>query len=232
MSETFPQVQLPKHIGFIMDGNRRWAAATGKSESAGHTQGVKTLKEVVKTCAELGVEQMSFYVLSRENLMKRAKKEIKHLFALLLGWEEHADFLADYGLRLKILGNLGILPKNVINSIQKAAAKTQKGDKVINLCVNYSGREEIMHGVEAFVKEHGKFPKGEAEMGKIFGKGGRSDVDLIVRTGGHQRLSNFLLWDAAYAELYFTDALWPDFNEAEIKKALGWFADQKRNKGV
>ncbi len=232
MALPSPHGAIPSHIGFIMDGNRRWAEAKGLKSSEGHTAGVKNLKKVVAICANLGVEQMSFYVLSRENLLARAKKEIKHLFALLMGWEEHAEFLADYGLRLKILGNLGILPPKVIKSIQKAASKTQNGTKVINLCVNYSGREEMMQKVEGFYEKMGKFPKDEAEMEQVMGKVDRLDADLIVRTGGRQRLSNFMLWDAAYSELYFTNALWPDFDEAEIKKALGWFAEQKRNLGA
>ena len=204
---------LPRHVAIVMDGNRRWARLHGMSEGEGHSAGVDAIRPIVEHCADLGIEALSIYAFSREN-WARDEGEVQTLFALLeAAIRRETPDLVRQGVRVRILGRIEELPDQTRASVADALSATEGGHRMIlNVAFNYSGRSEIVDAVRRAVAD-GLRPEAideEAIRSRLYTADG-PDLDLLIRTGGEQRISNFLIWQAAYAELYFTDVLWPDF---------------------
>ena len=225
---------IPSHIAIIMDGNRRWARSRGVADIKGHVAGADTLERVVEAAEKLGVKVVTVYALSTENIKERAKREVLGLFNLLRsGYHKRLKKMMAKGVGVTVLGELEGLPatlKNIINEIRKTYIKNESIK--LNIALNYGGKKELVKAIKNIVKEG-------IEVGKINEKiierhlytNGQPDPELVIRTGGRSRLSNFLLWQTAYSELYFSTKLWPDFDASELKKAISWYQDQKRNFG-
>jgi len=223
----------PAHIAIIMDGNGRWAKARGLPRSEGHKAGTETAKAIVTRCRELGVRHLTLYTFSSEN-WARPKDEIGYLFTLLADFmTRELPSLMEQSIRLMVLGELGELPFATRKVLQHAIKKTAKNTAMtLNLALNYGSRAEIVRAARRLV-EDGLRPEEvteEALAARLY-TAGQPDPDLIVRTSGELRLSNYLMFQAAYSEFYFTDTLWPDFSPAELEKALADFATRGRRFG-
>ena len=216
-----------------MDGNRRWAAAHGLPSIAGHVQGVEAIKPIVRAAPDHGIEVLSLYVFSQEN-WRRTEDEVSGLFGLVDGAvRENTDELVAQGVRVRVIGRLHEVPEEIRRSIQRAEDRTQDGTRMmLNIAFNYSGRTEIIDVVRALLAARVSPPDvDEDRVERNLYTWGQPDVDLLIRTGGEQRTSNFLLWQSAYAELVFTPKLWPDFSEADLDAALVEFANRHRRFG-
>ena len=222
--------KVPRHIGFIMDGNGRWAKLRGKSRSYGHKKGADVIEEVVSACFDEGVEAVSLYAFSTEN-WSRPKEEIDTIFDLLEKFlRRYENKLVTERIRLIISGDLSEISEKLRNRSISVMKNTERFvGKTLNIAINYGGRAEIVRAAK-LLAEAGEPITEENLAGRLYTTG-LPDIDLVVRTSGESRLSNFFLWQCAYAELYFTDVLWPDFKTEELKKALDWFAGRKRRFG-
>ncbi len=222
--------KVPRHIGFIMDGNGRWAKLRGKSRSYGHKKGADVIEEVVSACFDEGVEAVSLYAFSTEN-WSRPKEEIDTIFDLLEKFlRRYENKLVNERIRLIISGDLSEISEKLRNRSISVMKNTERFvGKTLNIAINYGGRAEIVRAAK-LLSETGEPVTEENLAGRLYTTG-LPDIDLVVRTSGESRLSNFFLWQCAYAELYFTDVLWPDFKTEELKKALDWFAGRKRRFG-
>ena len=222
--------KVPRHIGFIMDGNGRWAKLRGKSRSYGHKKGADVIEEVVSACFFEGVEAVSLYAFSTEN-WSRPKEEIDTIFDLLEKFlRRYENKLVNERIRLIISGDLSEISEKLRNRSISVMKNTERFvGKTLNIAINYGGRAEIVRAAK-LLAEAGELITEENLAGRLY-TAGLPDIDLAVRTSGESRLSNFFLWQCAYAELYFTDVLWPDFKTEELKKALEWFAGRKRRFG-
>lgn len=224
---------LPKHVAVIMDGNGRWAQRRGLPRAEGHRAGTEAARAVVTRCRELGIGHLTLYTFSREN-WSRPAEEIRFLFDLLVGFlKKETKLLLDQDIRLKILGETGDLPFGVRQVVESVVEKTKGcGSMTLNLALNYGGRDEILRACRSL---SAKGLPAEAITEEAFAAelytAGQPDPDLIIRTSGELRLSNYLLFQAAYAEFYFTDVLWPDFTPAGLDKALEDFAQRQRRFG-
>ncbi len=226
---------VPKHIAIIMDGNGRWARQRHMPRTVGHAKGAAGVKALVEHCAKLGVKFLTLFAFSTEN-WSRPADEVSTLMGLFVQYlEKEMGALAAAGVRLKVIGDVaGFVPD--LQSRICAAEKATQQNQAITLVVaaNYGGQWDM---VQAFKNWQAARPNEDAskltqaELAQHLSTEGMPDLDLLIRTGGEQRISNFLLWQAAYAELYFTDALWPDFDEAELNKALHWYASRDRRFG-
>lgn len=228
MSEIFP---LPQHVGIIMDGNGRWAKKRLKPRSFGHSAGMDTMVEIAKYAAELGIRYLTVYALSTENLTNRPKDEIEGLFNLLRKYfSNNVTKLYKNKVRVKVIGDISPLPDDV----KKLLADGEKNSPedfefTLTFALNYGSRAEILHAVKE-LNEKGE-QISEQSLDSCMYTAGLPNPDLIIRTGGEVRLSNFLLWQAAYAELYFTPVLFPDFSRKEFDKALSEYAKRNRRFG-
>lgn len=223
--------EIPVHVGIIMDGNRRWAKQKGLEVKEGHKEGVEALERVVKAAAKSRVKYLTVYALSTENIRERKKTEINDLFSLMKsGFIDKLPTLKREGVRVKFFGDIDKLPFGV-KQILLRAEKVLSGGKTLqlNIAINYGSRGEILQAVEQ-LKNEARITE-ETFANKLYTKG-ISDPDLIIRSGGMMRLSNFLLWQAAYSELYFSKKLWPDFNEEDFQQALVEYKNRKRNFGI
>ncbi len=222
--------KVPRHIGFIMDGNGRWAKLRGKSRSYGHKKGADVIEEVVSACFDEGVEAVSLYAFSTEN-WSRPKEEIDTIFDLLEKFlRRYENKLVNERIRLIISGDLSEISEKLRNRSISVMKNTERFvGKTLNIAINYGGRAEIVRAAK-LLSETGEPITEENLAGRLYTTG-LPDIDIVVRTSGESRLSNFFLWQCAYAELYFTDVLWPDFKTEELKKALEWFAGRKRRFG-
>lgn len=222
--------KVPRHIGFIMDGNGRWAKLRGKSRSYGHKKGADVIEEVVSACFDEGVEAVSLYAFSTEN-WSRPKEEIDTIFDLLEKFlRRYENKLVNERIRLIISGDLSEISEKLRNRSISVMKNTERFvGKTLNIAINYGGRAEIVRAAK-LLSETGEPITEENLAGRLYTTG-LPDIDLVVRTSGESRLSNFFLWQCAYAELYFTDVLWPDFKTEELNKALEWFAGRKRRFG-
>ena len=228
----------PEHIAIILDGNRRWARTKGLPDNEGHKTGLENLKNLVEWCLNADVKILSLYCLSVENL-KRSKSELDFLFEYLkIRVEEIVDKVKENkekGLKYDVLGNFELLPKEIVGKINDAinvSEKEWKNDNpklLVNLCICYGGRQDIVQAALAVVEQ--KLEINEENINANLFTKGEKDVDLLIRTGGEQRLSNFLLWQASYAELYFTDKMWPEFAKKDFTAALEWFGKRQRRFG-
>jgi undecaprenyl diphosphate synthase len=217
-----------------MDGNRRWAAARGLPSIAGHVQGVEAIRPIVKVAPDRGIEVLSLYVFSAEN-WRRPDEEVTGLFGLIDGAvRQYTDELIEEGVRVRVVGRLHEAPADVQRSIREAEERTRGGTRMaLNIAFNYSGRSEIVDAVRALIAAG--VPAHEIDEDRLdehLYTTGQPDPDLIIRTGGEQRTSNFLLWQGAYAELVFCNTLWPDFREADLDAALTEFTLRQRRYGA
>ena len=225
---------IPQHIGIIMDGNRRWAAKRGLTAVQGHEAGVKALVKIVDHCLELGVKTLTVYTLSTENWRERAKEEVKGIFNLLVrAVKEKKEEYKKKGIKVAILGDFQAFPRKVVRAIEEILAIVKKHERLkVNVALNYGGRDEILRAVKKIVSQ--KIPPkriNEETFGKLLYTNGERDPDLIIRAGGEIRLSNFLLWQMSYSELYFTDTLWPDFTPEKLDKAIAEYQKRARRFG-
>ncbi len=228
---------MPRHVAFIMDGNGRWAKARGLLRAAGHRAGVETVREVVRMSAQYGIEVITLYAFSTEN-WSRPESEVSALMGLFLSaLEREIDELDRNGVKIRFLGDLSRLPAANRASAAAAVARTSGNTGLqLNLAINYGSRAEIVRAARAFAEKAaagGLDPADldEAAFSDALYTSGQPDPDLVVRTAGELRLSNFLLWQAAYAEFYATPVFWPDFSREEYAKALLAYAGRKRRFG-
>jgi len=225
---------IPKHIAIIMDGNRRWAKKKGLSINAGHEAGARNLEKVVDRAKELGIKYLTVYTLSTENWRRRGAEEVKGIFNLLLRIvKEKKDEYQKRGVRMFVLGNFQAFPRKVARAIREMLKIVLKHERMrVNLALNYGGRDEIIKAIREIIREGVPADKVNEELvAKHLYTNGQPDPDLIIRTGGEIRLSNFLLWQMSYSELYFTDTLWPDFGPRELEKAILEYQRRQRRFG-
>jgi undecaprenyl diphosphate synthase len=223
---------LPKHIGFIIDGNGRWAKERGLTRSMGHKAGMLALKEAIKNSFELGIKFVSIYGFSTEN-WNRPKDEVNFLFNLFREFIK-SDFNEVEGknARLNIMGDYTKFPDDLVKEIEKALEETKNNDGfVLNLGINYGGRDEIIRAVNNIINSGVKEITKENFNDYLYTKG-LPDPDFIVRTSGEQRISNFMLWQNAYSEFYFPKTYWPDFNKKELIKSLLNYQQRNRRFGA
>lgn len=230
----------PKHVAVMADGNRRWAREAGFEDvSHGHRQGAKKISEMVSWCADTEVEVVTIYLLSTENL-KRSADEVNLLFDIITEVVDHLSH-GDLNCQVRLVGHLDLLPEEVSQKMSSAAADTQGNDGIIvNIAVGYGGRQEIVDAVQAMLKKEvdaGATPDELVEcitvdsISKHLYTKGLPDPDLVIRTSGEQRLSGFLLWQAAYSEIWFTDTYWPAFRRIDFLRALRDYSQRSRRFG-
>ena len=225
------KTKLPKHVAIIMDGNGRWAEKHGLKRVAGHREGSRAVRAVVTTSRKMGIPVLTLYAFSSEN-WSRPLSEIRTLMSLLKEFLiQEKKTLLQNNIRLKVIGNMAKLPKLVLSEIFKVEKETEHNDgMVLNIALSYGGREEIVRATQKILKE-GKTKINEKTFSQYLDTQGLPDPDLLIRSSGEMRISNFLLWQCAYSEFYFTDTLWPDFNEEEFYKALHAYQLRKRRYG-
>ena len=216
------------HVAFIMDGNGRWGQKRKKGRNFGHLNGVKTVKKIVQSSIKLKIPVVTFYVFSTEN-WKRPKSEINFLFKLIINYfKQELNNVISNGIKINIIGKINSLPLKINKTLKEAVKLTDKNKKIIvNLAINYGSKDEI---VSASQKIKAKINIKSLDN-NLFTKN-LPDPDVLIRTGGHKRLSNFMLWQLAYAEIYFLDKLWPDFNLNDLKKIIYNYKTIKRNFGA
>ena len=228
-----PGETRPRHVAIIADGNRRWARERGLPVLAGHIQGIEAIRPIVRRARDAGVDTLSVYTFSTEN-WARPEDEVSGLFGLIDGAvRQYTDELIDEGVRVRIIGRLHEAPADVQRSIRTAQDRTAGGTRMtLNICFNYSGRAEIVDAARALVAARAD-PNAidEVHFAEHLYTAGQPDVDLVIRTGGDLRTSNFLLWQAAYAELVFCPKFWPDFDEADFDEALAEYVRRDRRFG-
>ena len=217
------------HVAFIMDGNGRWGKKRKKGRNFGHLNGVKTVKKIVETSMKLKIPLLTFYVFSTEN-WKRPKSEINFLFNLIINYfKKELKKVISSGIQIRIIGKISKLPIKIRSTLKDTVKFTKKNKKIIvNLAINYGSKDEIVNAIKK-LKNKNKISKKILE--KNFYTYNLSDPDILIRTGGHRRLSNFMLWQLAYTEIYFLDKLWPDFNSNDFKKVINNYKKIKRNFG-
>lgn len=220
---------LPRHIAIIMDGNGRWAKKRGLPRTAGHAQGAETFRSVATYCKDIGIDYLTVYAFSTEN-WKRPQDEISTIMGLLEKYlYEAIDRMERDRVKMRFFGDTTPLSPKLKALIERTSEiSTRYEGCQVNICLNYGGRDEILRAAKSCA-EDGNFS--EEAFSKRLWSAGIPDPDLVIRPGGEMRLSNFLLWQAAYSELYFTDKLWPDFSKNEINRAIVWFQQRNRRYG-
>ena len=229
--------KLPKHVAMIMDGNGRWAKARGKIRLSGHQEGAKSVKNVIEACAQIGIQYLTVYAFSTEN-WSRPKAEVSGLMNLLVrSIDKEIEEINKQGVKIQIIGELDKLPKAVAKKLNFAIETTKNNTRLtFVIALSYSGRWDIINAVSNIIKdvENKKLTQNDFSQ-KVFenylSTDGIPDPELLIRTSGESRISNFLLYQLAYSELYFTDVLWPDFSKEEFFKALLDFQNRERRFG-
>ena len=231
-----PGDNVPRHIAIILDGNGRWARRRGLPRTAGHAAGSENFRKIATYCKNIGVEYLTVYAFSTEN-WKRPEDEVKTIMRLLRRYlNEALDTMERDKIRMKIFGDVAGLPQELQELVQKTdeISKHYEGFQA-NICLNYGGRDEIVHAARRYAEDYaaGKAQGrlSEEQFGGYLYSAGIPDPDLLIRPGGEQRISNFLLWQCAYAEFYFSDVLWPDFGTDELDKAIEAFRRRDRRYG-
>ncbi len=229
------QSNLPQHIAIIMDGNGRWAQRRHMPRTVGHAKGAAGVKALVEQCAKLGVKYLTLFAFSTEN-WGRPAEEVSTLMELFVQYlEKEMGALAAAGVRLRVIGDVeGFLPE--LQARIQAAEKATQHNEAITLVVaaNYGGQWDIVQAVKNWQAAHPNKKSNQItqeQLAQHLSTAGMPDVDLLIRTGGEKRISNFLLWQSAYAELYFTDVLWPDFDDIQLKQGMYWYATRDRRFG-
>ncbi len=235
MSQHPPNPAIPKHIAIIMDGNGRWAKQRFLPRFVGHQKGVNAVKRVVKRCGEIGVESLTLFAFSTEN-WKRPEEEVNKLMGLfLMALQKEVSKLNENNVRLRVVGDRSAFSDEIQANIEKAEALTADNTALtLNVAANYGGRWDVVQAVKAWQKAHPEQSVAdltEADLSQYVCLADQATPDLLIRTGGEQRVSNFLIWQMAYAELYFSDELWPDFNEDSIDRAVASFQRRERRFG-
>jgi len=238
-TQTVPPVfGVPRHVAIIMDGNGRWAKQRFLPRVAGHKRGVEAVRETVKACADLGVEYLTLFAFSSEN-WRRPQEEVSVLMQLFLrALEQEVEKLHNNNIRFRVVGDLSAFDSRIIDLVKRGETLTE-GHRTLTLTVaaNYGGRWDMMQAMQKVIAARAAAgadmlaPVTEAEFAPHLSMSYASEPDLFIRTGGEQRISNFLLWQLAYAELYFTDALWPDFGRAELDLAIKSYQSRERRFG-
>ena len=236
--EEIDKEKLPRHISIIMDGNGRWAKKKLLNRISGHMKGVDAVREVVTACRELGIKVLTLYAFSIENWM-RPKDEVAALMRLLKEYLiKEGEEMVQNNIRLRAIGRVEDLPRDVQNTLQETIKKTEQCEgMILNLALSYGGRSEILHAVQGILSD---FQKGRIKPEEItlqrfsqyLWTWGIPDPDLLIRTSGELRISNFLLWQIAYTELYVTETLWPDFDRQELYKAIADYQSRERRFGL
>ena len=228
---------LPVHVAIIMDGNGRWAQARGMSRTQGHLEGVKRVEEIIKAARNIGIKFLTIYAFSTEN-WSRPQEEVSMImrtFILVLG--QKARELAKKGVRIKFIGRRQGMPQEVLKAMDEAAQITMASTVMtLNIAFNYGARSELVDAIQSIAAgvSEGKIKVNDIDEKMISSHlytQGQPDPDLLIRTSGEERISNFLLWQLSYSELYFTDKCWPEFNEGELLKALADYAQRDRRWG-
>lgn len=225
---------LPVHVGIIMDGNGRWAKNKGMIRTAGHEEGLKRAKDIAKAASDLGLKYVTLYAFSTEN-WKRAQSEVGFLMNLIhTHLLNELQFYKDNKIRVRLLGDITGLPKNIQQDILETEDDTKDFTGLtICLAINYGGRDEIVRSVKKIISSGAKAEDiDESLIASNFDVPDLPDVDLLIRTGGEQRISNFLIWHASYAELIFTKTLWPDYNKEEFFEDIAEFQKRIRRFGA
>lgn len=222
---------IPKHIAIIMDGNGRWAQKKGLSRVFGHKAGVKSVEEIIRAADELGVSVLTLYAFSTEN-WKRPSAEINALFEILKYFiKKKLDELLRNNIRLMSVGDITKLPPSAAKEVKKAIERTSRNTgMILNIALNYGGRAEIIRAVNGIIAD-GKKSVDEKSFESYLYTAGLPDPDLIIRTSGEYRISNFLIWQSAYSEFYVTDVLWPDFGKKELLEAVAEYKNRNRRFG-
>jgi undecaprenyl diphosphate synthase len=221
--------KMPRHVAIIMDGNGRWAKKRMLPRAMGHKRGVETVRNIVRAAGDLGLETLSLYAFSSEN-WKRPEDEISDLMGLMRDFiKSDLDAFASNDVRLKIIGNYKALAPDIVDMLDESIARTSQNSRTtLAVALNYGAQDEMVRAARAAAAQ------GEISAASIEANLDTADLpplDLLIRTSGEQRLSNFMLWQAAYAELWFTETLWPDFNKDELAAALNEFARRERRYG-
>ena len=229
--ENLPQLdERLAHIAFIMDGNGRWAKKRGMPREYGHRFGVQAFRKILDYCVKIGLQTITVYAFSTEN-WKRPKKEVDAIMKLMDRYfEECEKNIEKYNFQIRFLGDKSVFDEVRRTRMERLEEQSRGRAQMLNVALNYGGRDEIVHACNRLIAA-GRSSVTEADVAEALYTGGDPDPDLIVRTGGDLRISNFLLWQAAYAELYFTDVLWPDFGPAELDAAIEDFYTRKRRYG-
>ncbi len=226
---------LPQHIAIIMDGNRRWAKKRFMPAALGHAAGAKRVRDIVKSCAEMGIAHLSLFAFSTEN-WKRPEEEVSSLMNLFMTYlQKEVDSMNENGVRLKVVGDTSRFSKALQELIARAEAITAANKAItLTVCANYGGRWDMIQAAQAWQQAHpGQSLQDltEEALSQHLSTAYAPEIDLLIRTGGESRISNFMLWQAAYAELYYTDDLWPDFTPKRLAKAIDWFRQRDRRFG-
>lgn len=229
--------KMPVHVAIIMDGNGRWAQKKNLPRMAGHNAGMQTIKEIVKASSTLGIKHLTVYAFSTEN-WKRSTEEVSGIFKLIVVYiEKELKELHENNVKVRVLGDYERLPKDAVESLERSLNTTSNNTGLqFNIALNYGGRDEILRSVKKLAKEveAGTLNADDITEEMIADNlytAGIPDPDMIIRTSGEMRLSNYLLWQSAYSELIFTDVLWPDFSRKEYEKLIEVFQNRKRRFG-
>jgi undecaprenyl diphosphate synthase len=228
----------PRHVAVIMDGNGRWASRRKLPRHLGHRAGVKAVRATVEGCARRGVEALTLFAFSSENWQRPAEEVARLMELIVESIESEIDELHGNGIRIRFVGDLATLKPHLLENISATELRTAANSRMtLNVAISYGGRWDIVQAVRRIVQRvsAGELASDEVDEAALAGElalGGSPDPDLFIRTGGEHRLSNFLLWNLAYTELYFCDCLWPDFDDAEIERAFRHFASRQRRFGL
>lgn len=238
-TQSIPEVlSVPKHVAIIMDGNGRWATKRYLPRVAGHSQGLEAVRNIVNHCGNLGVEYLTLFAFSSEN-WRRPAEEVGFLMKLFLtALEKEITKLDKNNVRLRLIGDLSRFDPLIQEKAQTAQTNTSKNTGLnLTIAVNYGGRWDILQAMSQYIADHKDLlvttnsKLQEDDLAPYLATAFAPEPDLFIRTGGEQRISNFLLWQFAYTELYFTDTLWPDFDEYELKAAFEWYRARERRFG-
>lgn len=227
----------PRHVAIIMDGNGRWATRRLLPRTAGHARGVQAVRRVVEACARLGVEYLTLFAFSSEN-WRRPQQEVSLLMRLFVqALEKEVDKLIEQGVRLRVVGELGAFEERLQTLIRAAEARTAHNTTLtLTIAANYGGRWDVLQAMQKMLLAHPELaaaPGGidETQLDPYLAMAYAPEPELFIRTGGEQRISNFLIWQLAYTELYFTECFWPDFNAEELDRAFAWYRGRERRFG-
>ncbi len=223
---------IPVHVGIIMDGNGRWATKQNFPRTRGHREGLETAKKIIKAASKLGIKYITLYTFSTEN-WKRTEEEVGYLMGLITKHLRHEfEFYKQNNVRLMHIGDKSKLSPEVVKEIDLAVRDCEQFSGITAvLAINYGGRDEILRAAKKLAESKNINSATESELQLLLDTQDIPDVDLLIRTGGEKRLSNFLLWQSAYAELYFDDTLWPDYTEENFLKAIKSFSNRNRRFG-
>jgi undecaprenyl diphosphate synthase len=235
LSKSGPSAAVPRHVAVIMDGNGRWATSRHLPRAAGHSRGVDSVRSTLEACGRLGVRYLTLFAFSSEN-WRRPADEVSLLMRLFVSsLQREVGRLVDNGVRMRVVGQVESLEPELRRLIREAEERTAGNDRLhLTICASYGGRWDIVDAARRLMEQAvlaGDAGLTEQRFAAQLAMAFAPDPDLLIRTGGERRISNFMLWQMAYTELYFTDVLWPDFDVKELQRAIDWFAQRERRFG-